>query len=178
MQLSTLATAPLAQIKSFARKNNILPTGDLRRRATWESAVQSFLSAAVEVAQETVEGAIECIREVATYDNAVIAANAVHTWTRGSIKFTAKAAWTFILVAIALACIAVDLWQNQAETKDVLVSVYRRFAIRIRDRWVIWREMGDAAFQLHVTEKINVRVVQPILDHRARIRSMARAAIH
>ncbi|NDJ19474.1 hypothetical protein [Myxacorys almedinensis] len=169
MQLSNLATASIAQIKQFVRAHNLVPTGDLRRRETWEEAAKAILSATVE---QVKEAAIASIREVATYDNAVIAANAVYT----GLRKTLKAVWSIVLVAIALACIAIDLWQNQEEVRSALMTIYRRQVSRMHDKWCMWREMGEAAVQLHVTERIDARIVQPVLNHRDRIRAMARAA--
>ena len=159
MNLSTISTASIATLKSFARANNLLPTGDLRLKSTWLEVVQTFLTAAQEIAQETIEGAVQLAQEIATYDNAVIAANTVNVITRKSIKFTAQSLWSVLLVSIALSCIALDLWQNRAETKAFLVQVMAhvktKAIVKVKDRWVIWTEMGDAIVQLHITEPVN-----------------------
>jgi hypothetical protein len=172
LNIANLATASLAQLKSFASEHGINPVGDKRLLTTWRDAVQDFFAAtakeAVSLTQETIEGAIECAREVVTHDNTVVAANAAYTWTRKAVKFTVKAAWSSILVGIALICIAVDLWQTRSEVKEVLITVYRRQVSRMQDRWCIWREMGDAVIQVHVTERI--------VDYRERLQAMARAA--
>ena len=137
MNLSTISTATIANLKSFARANNLLPTGDLRLKSTWLEVVQTFLTAA----QET-------FQEIATYDNA-----------RRVVKFTLKAMWSVFLVSIALTCIALDLWQNRAETKAFLVQVMAhaktKAIAKVKDRWVIWTEMGDAIVQIHITEPVN-----------------------
>ena len=159
MNLSTISTASIATLKSFARANNLLPTGDLRLKSTWLEVVQTFLTAAQEIAQETVEGAVQLAQEIVTYDNAVIAANTVKVITRKSIKFTAQSLWSVLLVSIALSCIALDLWQDRAETKAFLVQVLShaktKAIVKVKDRWVIWSEMGDAIVQLHITEPVN-----------------------
>jgi len=159
MNLSTISTASIATLKSFARANNLLPTGDLRLKSTWLEVVQTFLTAAQEIAQETVEGAVQLAQEIATYDNAVIAANTVNVITRRVVKFTLKAVWSVFLVSIALSCIALDLWQNRAETKAFLVQVMAhaktKAIAKVKDRWVIWAETGDAIVQLHITEPVN-----------------------
>ena len=144
MNLSTISTATIATLKSFARANNLLPTGDLRLKSTWLEVVQTFLTAA----QET-------FQEIATYDNAVIAANTVNVITRKSLKFTLKAAWSILLVSIALTCIALDLWQNRAETKAFVVQVMAHVKTKVQDRWAIWTEMGGAIVQIHITEPVN-----------------------
>ena len=133
MNLSTISTASIATLKSFARANNLLPTGDLRLKSTWLEVVQTFLTAA----QET-------FQEIATYDNA-----------RKSLKFTLKAAWSILLVSIALTCIALDLWQNRAETKAFVVQVMAHVKTKVQDRWVICTEMGGAIVQIHITEPVN-----------------------
>ena len=143
MNLSTISTATIANLKSFARANNLLPTGDLRLKSTWLEVVQTFLTAAQEVAQE-----------IATYDNAVIAANTVNVITRKSLKFTLKAVWGVLLVSIALVCIVIDLWQDRAETKAFLSQVLTHAKTKVKDRWTIWTEMGDAIVQLYVTEPV------------------------
>ena len=159
MNLLTISTASIATLKSFARANNLLPTGDLRLKSTWLEVVQTFLTAAQEIAQETVEGAVQLAQEIATYDNAVIAANTVNVITRRVVKFTLKAVWSVFLVSIALSCIALDLWQNRAETKAFLVQVMAhaktKAIAKVKDRWVIWAETGDAIVQLHIIEPVN-----------------------
>ena len=159
MNLSTISTAKLSEIKDFCRLNNLEVLGDLRHRQTWIDAARSFLTAAQEIAQETVEGAVQLAQEIVTYDNAVIAANTIKVITRKSIKFTLKAVWSVFLVSIALSCIALDLWQDRAETKAFLVQVMAhaktKAIAKVKDRWVIWAETGDAIVQLHITEPVN-----------------------
>jgi len=144
MNLSTISTATIANLKSFARANNLLPTGDLRLKSTWLEVVQTFLTAAQEAFQE-----------IATYDNAVIAANTVNVITRKSLKFTAQSLWSILLVSIALTCIALDLWQNRAETKAFVFQVMAHAKTKVQDRWAIWTEMGGAIVQIHITEPVN-----------------------
>ena len=139
-----LSTATIANLKSFARDNNLLPTGDLRLKSTWLEVVQTFLTAAQEIAQETIEGAVQLAQKTFTYDNA-----------RKSLKFTLKAAWSIFLVSIALTCIALDLWQNRAETKAFVFQVMAHVKTKVQDRWVIWSEMGGAIVQIHITEPVN-----------------------
>jgi hypothetical protein len=170
-----IKTASFAQLKQFASENNLIIEGDKRLRATWEKAVELFQStkeAAVELAQETIEGAAQCVREVATYDNAVVAANAFYTWTCKTLRFIGSV----FLVTVALICIGIDLWQNRGDAKEVLVSVYRRQASRAKDRWVALRKMGDAVFWWHVTERIQSRIVSPVINYRDRIWTTARLA--
>ena len=155
MNLSTISTATLSTLKSFARANNLLPTGDLRFKSTWLEVVQTFLTAAQEIAQETIEGAVQLAQETFTYDNAVIAANTLNVVTRKSLKFTLKAMWNILLVSIALTCIAVDLWQDRVETKAFLAQVLCHVKTKVKDRWIIWAEMGDAIVQVYVTEPVN-----------------------
>lgn len=165
MQLSNITTASFVQVKSFVRANNIVPTGDLRRRDTWENAAKAFLTAAQDVAQETVEGAIECIRETLTYDNAVLAANTANVLVRRSLRFFGSA----ILVAIALVCVAIETWQTREEVKTMMISLYRRQVSRVKDRWVVLRERGNALLWWHVTERVQSRVIRPTINYRQQI---------
>jgi len=151
MNLSTLT---LTQLKATAAKYAIQVDGDKRLRSTWENAIESaaeFIAAQVDAVKDA---AIELAQEVFTYDNAVIAANTVNVITRKSLKFTLKAVWSILLVSIALTCIAIDLWQDRAETKAFLVQVLSRAKTKVKDRWTIWTEMGDAIVQLYVTEPV------------------------
>lgn len=158
MQVSEIKNAKIAQLKSFCTENEIVVEGNKRLRSTWESAIalyEATKEAALDLAKETVEGAVECIHEVATYDNAVIASRAVTVWTWKAIRFTAQSLWQTFLVTIALVAIVIDLWQDRAQTKAVMVQLYRRIALRIRDRWCIWCEMGEATIQVNVMEPID-----------------------
>ena len=144
MNLSTISTASIATLKSFARANNLLPTGDLRLKSTWLEVVQTFLTAAQEIAQKAF-----------TYDRAVQAANKLNVVIRRGAKFTLKAMWSVFLVSIALTCIALDFWQNRAETKAFVVQVMAHVKTKVQDRWAIWTEMGGAIVQIHITEPVN-----------------------
>lgn len=197
MQLNELTTAKLAQIKAFCRANNIEILGDLRHKQTWIDAAQAFLTAtaeqvkesaialrqeAITLAQETVEGAIECVREVVTYDNAVIVANATNAWTRKALKFLAMTVWNTFLVSIALAMLAIDAYRDRQRVKaDLLAYCKVRLNIKTsvkslseRFRWFVWYKYLFLRFHGDMTLRSNV--VTPILNHRDRIRSMARAA--
>jgi len=148
MNLSTLT---LTQLKATAVKYALEVSGDKRLRSTWENAIESageFITAQVEAVKDA---AIETF----TYDNAVIAANTVNAITRKSLKFTLKAVWSVLLVSIALTCIVIDLWQDRAETKAFLVQVLSRAKTKVRDRWNIWNEMGDAIIQLYIAEPVD-----------------------
>ena len=139
MNLSTLT---LTQLKATAVKYALEVSGDKRLRSTWENAIESaaeFIAAQVDAAKDA---AIALAQKTFTYDNAVIAANTVNIITRKSIKFTLKAVWGALLVSIALACIAVDLWQDRAETKAFLAQVLTHVKTKVKDRWTIWTEMG------------------------------------
>ena len=94
-------------------------------------------------------------QEVFTYDNAVIVAHTVNAITRKSLKFTLKAAWSILLVSIALTCIAIDFWQDRAETKAFLSQVLTHVKAKVRDRWTIWTEMGEAIVQLYIAEPVD-----------------------
>lgn len=152
MNLSTLT---LTQLKATAAKYALQVDGDKRLRSTWENAIESageFIAAQVDAVKDA---AIELAQKTFTYDNAVIAANTVNVVTRKSLKFTLKAMWNILLVSIALTCIAVDLWQDRAETKAFLVQVLSRAKNKVKDRGIIWTEMGDAIVQMTVTEPVN-----------------------
>jgi len=151
MNLSTLT---LTQLKATAVKYALQVDGDKRLRSTWENAIESaaeFIAAQVDAVKDA---AIALAQETLTYDNAVIAANTLNVITRKSIKFTLKAVWSILLVSIALTCIAIDLWQDRAETKAFLSQALTHAKTKVKDRWSIWTEMGDAIVQLYVTEPV------------------------
>ena len=151
MNLSTLT---LTQLKATAVKYALQVDGDKRLRSTWEDAIESateFIAAQVDAVKDA---AIALAQETLTYDNAVATANAVNAITRKSLKFTLKAVWGVLLVSIALTCIAIDLWQDRAETKAFLTQVLTRVKAKVRDRWTDWTEMGDAIVQLYITEPV------------------------
>jgi len=151
MNLSTLT---LTQLKATAVKYALEVSGDKRLRSTWENAIESageFIAAQVDAVKDA---AIELAQKTFTYDNAVIAANAVNVWTRKSLKFTLKAAWGILLVSISLTCIAIDLWQDRAETKAFLSQVLTHVRTKVKDRWSIWTELGGAIIQLYISEPV------------------------
>ena len=156
MNLSTLT---LTQLKATAAKYALQVDGDKRLRSTWENAIESageFIAAQVDAVKDA---AIALAQETFTYDNAVQAANTLNVVTRRVVKFTLKAMWSVFLVSIALSCIALDLWQNRAETKaflvQVMANVKTKAIAKVKDRWIIWTEMGDEIVQLHITEPVN-----------------------
>ena len=112
-----------------------------------------------DIKSQTTAIAVQTFQEIATYDNAVIAANTLNVVTRRVVKFTLKAMWSVFLVSIALSCIALDLWQNRAETKaflvQVMANVKTKAIAKVKDRWVIWTEMGVSIVQIHITEPVN-----------------------
>jgi len=148
MNLSTLT---LTQLKATAAKYAIQVSGDKRLRSTWENAIESageFIAAQVDAVKDATIATF-------TYDNAVIAANAVNVITRKSLKFTLKAAWGVLLVSIALTCIAIDLWQDRVETKAFLSQALNHVKAKVKDRWVIWTEMGGAIIRMYVAEPVD-----------------------
>ena len=152
MNLSTLT---ITQLKATAAKYALQVDGDKRLRSTWENAIESageFIAAQVDAVKDAT---IELAQKTFTYDNAVIAANTLNVVTRKSIKFTLKAVWGILLVSISLTCIAVDLWQDRVETKAFLAQVLSRVKNKVKDRWIIWTEMGDAIVQVYVAEPVN-----------------------
>ena len=152
MNLSTLT---LTQLKATAAKYAIQVDGDKRLRSTWENAIESaaeFIAAQVDAVKDA---AIALAQETLTYDNAVIAANTLNVITRKSIKFTLKAVWSILLVSIALTCIAIDLWQDRAETKAFLTQVLTHVKTKVRDRWTDWTDMGVGIVQLYITEPVD-----------------------
>lgn len=99
MNLSTLATAKFAQIKSFARANNLLPIGDLRLKATWLEAVKTFLTPVQEKAIAVIKTATTPAA-VATYKAAAIVA----------YRFTYRGFIVSCLLTIALGMSTRDTW--------------------------------------------------------------------
>ena len=173
MQLSNLPTATIASLKSFARANNLLPTGDLRLKATWLEAVTAFLSAAVEIAQETIEGANECISEFAAYDNAVIAANTANVWARQSLHFTRKAIWNVFLVSIALVMLAIEAYKNR---QQIGLTIRTDATARIN----LWKHQSRyqyAFLRTHGHSVFRRNVVKPVLSRRDQIRETMKSAL-
>jgi len=165
MNLSTLT---LSQLKATAAKYALEVSGDKRLRSTWENAIESaaeFIAAQVDAIKDA---AIELAQKTLTYDNAVVAANTVNAWTRKSLKFALRAVWGVLLVSIALTCIAIDFWQDRAETKAFLIQALTHAKTKVRDRWSIWTEMGEAIIQLYIAE--------PVAEMRDRI-SAAKSAL-
>jgi len=158
MNLSTISTATIANLKSFARANNLLPTGDLRLKSTWLEVVQTFLTAA----QET-------FQEIATYDNAVIAANTLNVVIRRGAKFTLKAAWSILLVSIALVMLLVEAFQNRQKVMLIIREGVENRVKRLVLRYRHLELVGRLALKF--------TIVQPVLYRRDRVRLIIRTAI-
>lgn len=161
-----IKSASIAQLREFATNNQIVVEGDRRFRETFEKAIALFLSAkdaVAELVQETIAGAVECVQEVATYDNAVIAANFANVWSRRTTRFFAEFLWSAFLITIALVMLAIDVWQNRNEA---IVQIWERGA-KLKRAIVFryWKLRTEGYFVLQV------RVVDPVLDWRDRIRS-------
>ena len=172
MQLSNLPTATIASLKSFARANNLLPTGDLRLKATWLEAVTAFLIPAIEKTTEVI--AIATSPEaVATYKaSAIVAA-----------KFVYRAFIVSCLLAIALGMSAADTWhqfkewlEGQDLTPSQPVAIVRlvaskvrkrvnRFAVHGWDRLQDWIETQTVRAWYAVDEN----AIQPAAEFRDRI---------
>ena len=158
MNLSTISTATIANLKSFARANNLLPTGDLRLKSTWLEVVQTFLTAAQEIAQETIEGAVQLVQEIATYDNA-----------RRVAKFTLKAMWSVFLVSIALVMLLVEAFQNRQKVMLIIREGVENRVKRLVLRYRHLELVGRLALKF--------TIVQPVLYRRDRVRLIIRNAI-
>ena len=158
MNLSTISTATIANLKSFARANNLLPTGDLRLKSTWLEVVQTFLTAAQEAFQE-----------IATYDNAVIAANTVNVVIRRGAKFPLKAAWSILLVSIALVMLLVEAFQNRQKVMLIIREGVENRVKRLVLRYRHLELVGRLALKF--------TIVQPVLYRRDRVRLIIRNAI-
>lgn len=153
------------ELKSIALQNNLTVEGDKRLRATWERAVNAFNAAkaeSIKMAVETVEGAIECLEETFTYDNAVIAANRIAVWNRQTgaavQSFTVAAArfiWGTVLVVIGIVLIGIEHLQNSDESIPVFQAIVEQIDQKvravIRERVTIYRETGAAAIEEYVT---------------------------
>lgn len=163
-------SASIAQLREFASTNNLVIEGDKRLRATYEKAIALFLSAkdeAIALAKETVDGAIECVKEHATYDNAVIVANTTAVWSRkGAIALT-RILWSTLLITVALVVLTIEAFQ-----KRDLVIVYVR---EERDRLVRWTRAKLHCFQLIGWATVQYRAIRPVMDFRTRILRGARA---
>ena len=158
MNLSTISTATIANLKSFARANNLLPTGDLRLKSTWLEVVQTFLTAAQEAFQE-----------IATYDNAVQAANKLNVVIRRGAKFTLKAAWSILLVSIALVMLLVEAFQNRQKVMLIIREGVENRVKRLVLRYRHLELVGRLALKF--------TIVQPVLYRRDRVRLIIRNAI-
>ncbi len=167
INLADIQGQSLTALKSFAQTHGIIPTGDRRLKSTWIVAIQ-------EIASETIEGAVKTIQSIATYDNAVATANAVNVITRKSANFTIKAAWSVLLVSLALAMLAVEAYQDR---RRVVVKIRMGVSYRVtrlknglHDRYQYLEMLGRLIFR--------VKLVQPVLDRRDRIRSVLQTAIN
>ena len=158
MNLSTISTATIGNLKSFARANNLLPTGDLRLKSTWLEVVQTFLTAAQEIAQEAF-----------TYDHAVQAANTLNVVTRRVVKFTLKAMWSIFLVSIALVMLLVEAFQNRQKVMLIIREGVENRVKRLVLRYRHLELVGRLALKF--------TIVQPVLYRRDRVRLIIRTAI-
>jgi len=158
MNLSTISTATIANLKSFARANNLLPTGDLRLKSTWLEVVQTFLTAAQEIAQEAF-----------TYDHAVIAANTLNVVIRRVAKFTLKTLWSVFLVSIALVMLLVEAFQNRQKVMLIIREGVENRVKRLVLRYRHLELVGRLALKF--------TIVQPVLYRRDRVRLIIRTAI-
>ena len=172
MNLSTISTASIATLKSFARANGILPTGDLRTKQVWLDAVSAFLSTAQAKASEAIATATSPAA-IATYKASTIVA----------AKFVYKAFIVSCLLCIALGMSAADTWlkfrtwleaQNltlsqPAAVVRVIASKTRkrvnRFAVHLYDRLQDWLESQTVRAWYAVDE----RAIQPAQEFRQRL---------
>ncbi len=99
MNLSTVTTASIATLKAFARSNNLIPTGDLRLKATWLNAVRDFLTPIATQATQAIATATTP-EAIQSYKASAIVA----------LRFTYRAFVISCLLAIALGMSAADAW--------------------------------------------------------------------
>lgn len=171
LNITDIKAQSLTALKAIATRFNIVPTGDRRLKSTWISAI---VTAAQEIAVETVEGAVQTAQEIVTYDNAVVAAHAINAVTRKVAKFSLKAVWSILLVSLALAVLAVEAYQDR---RRVLVKIRMGVSYRVtrlknglHDRYQYLEMLGRLIFR--------VKLVQPVIDRRDRIRLVLQTAIN
>lgn len=118
MNLSTLTTTKLSEIKAFCRKNNILPASDLRLKQSWIDAAQAFLTPAAQAIQE---------KAIAAYETATSheAVEFYKSATVATFKFTRHVIITACLLTIALGMSTRDTWiafQDWLQSENLTLS--------------------------------------------------------
>lgn len=179
MQLSNLPTASISALKSFARSNNLLPTGDLRLKSTWFNAVQEFLTPIVTATTQALTTATSP-EAIERYKAAAVIA----------FRFTYRAFVVSCLLAIALGMSAADTFQSFREwlesqdlTLNQPIAVVRlvasksrdrasRFALNFYDRFQDWLESQT----IRAFYAVDENAIQPAQALRSRI-STAKSAL-
>jgi hypothetical protein len=183
MQLSNLTTATLAQIKSFARANGILPEGDLRLKSTWFNAVQEFLTPALEAVQEK---AVEFYKSATSPEAVEFYKSATVT----VFRFTYRTVITACLLTIALGMSAADAWVDlrallDAENVKLSQPVAVLVTITAKHRKRLYRDTLDRLqtlgwlielHQVRAKDAIDKAAVQPAQEFRQRLNA-ARSAL-
>lgn len=172
MNLSTVTTASIATLKAFARSNNLIPTGDLRLKATWLNAVRDFLTPIATQATQAIATATTP-EAIQSYKASAIVA----------LRFTYRAFVISCLLAIALGLSAADTWiafrewlESQDLTPNQPIAVVKliasktrkrvkRFALHTYDRLQDWVE-SQTVRGWHALDEI---AIQPAQEFRQRI---------
>lgn len=136
-----------------------------------------------DIKSQTTAIAVQTFQEIATYDNAVQAANTVNVVTRRVVKFTLKAFVASCLLAIALGMSAADTWhqfkewlEGQDLTPSQPVEIVRlvaakirkrvnRFAVHCYDRLQDWLETQT----VRACYAIDENAIQPAAEFRDRL---------
>jgi hypothetical protein len=167
LTIKTLATASLEQLRAFAAEHGIVPVGDKRRLDTYRDAIQDFFAAMKEVVTEGVVVAARVADQVA---EAVTSkeAKAFYGKVYAAAKVVGKIFIHLMLITIALGMLARDVWQSREEVKASIVTLYHRSICSTQDWLKAQSRKGRDA--------VRINIIQPVLNHRERIRAMARAA--
>lgn len=173
LNLETIQTATIAQIKKFARANGILPEGDLRIKQVWIDAVTAFLKA--QIAKATSPEA------VATYKAAAVV----------SFRFVWRAFVVSCLLAIALGTMSRNLWEafkawveseglELNQPKAIIYRIAEKTCHRIQ-RWSLRTYCGVKRWvmvqTLWATEAVDRNAIQPAQALRQRL-SGARISVN
>jgi predicted PurR-regulated permease PerM len=157
-------------IKSFARSNNILPTGDLRLKSTWLNAVQEFLTPIVTATTQAIATATSK-EAIQRYKATAIVA----------LRFTYRAFIVSCLLAIALGLSAADTFQtfktwleSQDLTLNQPIAILQVIAVKTRKR--------VSRFTTIQTERAKSAIVsnaiQPATELRQRINAARSVITH
>jgi len=122
-----------------------------------------------DIKSQTTAIAVQTFQEIATYDNAVQAANTLNVVIRRGAKFTLKSLWSVFLVSIALVMLLVEASQNRQKVMLIIREGVENRVKRLVLRYRHLELVGRLALKF--------TIVQPVLYRRDRVRLIIRTAI-